>query len=317
MRIVFFGSAPIGFPLLEILLSSPLDEVVAVITQPDRPVGRKLKLAACPVKTFALDKELLVFSPEEVGAPESLEFLERLNADLFVVVAYGQYIPQSVLAIPSYRSINLHPSLLPKYRGSSPIQWAIANGDSVTGATILYVSKKMDAGDLILQREVLIKPEDTAITLEPVLARVGADLLMKAVDQIRSGTVEAHPQNEALASEVRKLTKEDGRLDWSQPASVLRNRIRGFLSWPGCFCEVPVRSGTMRVKVFSARVESGSGVPGEILDATGEGLLVATGDGALRLLEVQPAGKRTMDGASYLRGYALPVGTRLGGSDGL
>lgn len=312
MRVVFFGSAPIGFPLLDALLAGADDEVAAVVTQPDRPVGRKLRMTACPVKEYALEKNLPVLSPEKVGDPDSRAELESLNADLFVVVAYGQYIPPSVLALPPKGSINLHPSLLPKYRGSSPIQWALANGDTVTGATVLYVSEKMDAGDMILQREVPIDPGDNALTLEPVLAQVGAELLMEAVGRIRSGTVQAQPQDEGQAVEVRKLTKEDGRLDWSQPAETLHNRIRAFIAWPGCFCEAPTRSGVQRLKVLRARVEAGGGGAGTVLDASREGPLIAAGKGALRLLEVQPAGKKAMDGAAYLRGYPLEPGDRLG-----
>lgn len=311
MRIVFFGSASIGFPLLDALLASPEDEVVAVITQPDRPVGRKLKLTPCPVKDYALEKGLPVYSPEKVGDQDSVSRLNALNADLFVVVAYGQYIPQSVLSLPPKRAINLHPSLLPKYRGSSPIQWALANGDTVTGATILYVSERMDAGDIILQSEVSIGPKDNAVTMEKRLSQVGAELLMKAIDQIRSGTVDARPQDDAAATEVRKLVKEDGRLDWTLPAEVLNNRIRAFVSWPGCFCEAPSRSGALRVKVFRAQVEAGSGAPGEVLDVSGDGPLVATGREALRLLDVQPAGKKVMDGSAYLRGYPLVPGSHL------
>jgi len=312
MRVVFFGSASIGFPLLEALLASPVDDVVAVVTQPDRPVGRKLKLTACPVKEVALEKGLNVLCPEKVGSAESVVALQELNADLFVVVAYGQYIPSAVLELPPNGLINLHPSLLPKYRGASPIQWALANGDDITGVTILYVSEKMDSGDIILQREVPICPEDNAATLEPVLARVGAELLMEAVEQIRSGTVTAQPQNDADATEVRKLAKEDGRIDWNLPAVVLNNRIRAFVSWPGCFCDVPVRSDMQRLKVLAARVEAGNGKPGEVLQAGGEGPLVATGNGALRLLSVQPAGKKVMDGPAYLRGYPLEPGSGLG-----
>ncbi len=308
MRVLFFGSSSIGFQTLEALLGSSQDELVGVVTQPDRPSGRKQKLTPCPVKTFAQERSLPVFSPEKVGSSESFQALEKLNADLFVVVAYGQYIPQSVLALPSFGSINLHPSLLPRYRGSSPIQWAVANGDAVTGVTILYVSEKMDAGDILCQREVPISPEDTAVTMEPVLARVGAELLMETVDQIRAGTISATPQDEAFVTEVRKLMKEDGRLDWNLPAETLNNRIRGFISWPGCFCE----AASGRIKVLYASVESGSGVPGEVLDVSGGGPLVATGEGALRLLEVQPAGKRAMDGAAYLRGHPLQLGARLG-----
>ncbi|HKL21327.1 MAG TPA: methionyl-tRNA formyltransferase, partial [Tichowtungia sp.] len=249
--------------------------------------------------------------PEKVGSPEPVAALRELNADLFVVAAYGQYIPSSVLELPACGAINLHPSLLPKYRGASPIQWALANGDEVTGVTILYVSRKMDAGDIIVQREVPVRPEDNAATLEPVLAQAGADLLMEAIEQIRSGTVCATPQNDADATEVRKLTKEDGRLDWSLAASVLNNRIRAFVCWPGCFCEVPVRSGRQRLKILKAQVEDGRGEAGEILETAGEGPLVATGDGALRLLRVQPAGKKAMDGSAYLRGYPLEPGTHL------
>jgi methionyl-tRNA formyltransferase len=306
MRVVFFGSAVIGFPLLETLLASKQGEVVAVITQPDRPAGRKQQLTPCPMKVFAQEHGLAVFSPEKIK--DSLPELVALKADLFVVVAYGQYIPPSVLTLPMYGAINLHPSLLPKYRGSSPIQWAVANGDAVTGVTILYVSEKMDAGDIILQREVPIGPDDTSAILEPVLAAAGALLLMEAIEQIRKGTVRRNPQNDAFATEVRKLTKEDGRLDWTQSAETLRNRIRGFTPWPGCFCELP---DGQRLKVLSAAVEDRTGTPGEIIEASGSGLLVAAGRGALRLLNVQPSGKCAMDGMSYLRGYPQAPGVRL------
>jgi len=310
MRIVFFGSAPIGFPLLDTLLDSPDDEVVAVVTQPDRPVGRKLRMTPCPVKEYAQRKNLTVLSPKKVG--ESVDTLRVLNADLFIVVAYGQYIPPAVLEIPPKGSINLHPSLLPKYRGSSPIQWALADGDVITGVTILYVSEKMDAGDILLQREVPICPEDNAVTLEPVLAQAGAELMMEAVEQIRRGTAAPRAQNDSEATEVRKLAKEDGRLDWNLPATVLNNHIRAFISWPGCFCEVPVRSGLQRLKVLKARVETGAGEPGTVLESAGEGPLIAAGKDALRLLTVQPAGKKAMDGSAYLRGYPLEPGSRLG-----
>jgi len=269
-------------------------------------------MTACPVKDVALAKGLNVLCPEKVGSAESLAALQELRANLFVVVAYGQYIPPALLELPANGSINLHPSLLPKYRGASPIQWAIANGDDVTGVTIFSLTYKMDAGDIIVQREVPIRPEDNAATMEPVLARAGAELLMDAVEQTRAGTVCAQSHNDVAATEVRKLTKEDGRMDWNLPASVLNNRVRAFVCWPGCFCDVPVRSGMQRLKVFKTRVEDDSGGPGEILEASGEGPLVATGQGALRLVSVQPAGKNVMDGPAYLRGYPLEPGARLG-----
>lgn len=311
MRIVFFGSAPIGFPLLEALLSSAQDEVVAAVTQPDRPSGRRLQFTPCPLKAFAIERGLTVFSPEKIGSADNLTQLAALHADLFVVAAYGQYIPKSVRIMPPAGIINLHPSLLPAWRGAAPIQRAVANGDTVTGATIIYVTEKMDAGDIIVQRELPIEPDDTAPAMEPKLAGLGAELLMQAIEQIRSGTVQARPQDDSIATEARKLTKAEGRMDWTLPAETLRNRIRGFQPWPGCFCEMPAPSGSQRLMILRAAVEPGRGLPGEILDASGSGPLVATGEGALRLLEIQPAGKRAMDGAAYLRGHPLQAGNRL------
>jgi methionyl-tRNA formyltransferase len=307
MRILFFGSAEIGFPILEALISSDADELAGVITQPDRPVGRRLKTAPCPVKKFALERGLPVFSPEKIGSPESLKKICSFKADLFVVVAYGQYIPSSVLDLPPRKSINLHPSLLPKYRGSAPIQWALANGDHETGVSIIYVIDRMDAGDILVQKRVPIRPEADAETLQPVLAQAGAEAMMEAIEQIRCGSEQPVSQNEAEVVEVRKLVKEDGRLDWTLPAVTLHNRIRGFVIWPGCFFE----KGSLRVKVFKSRVEEGKGVPGEVLDVSGAGPLIATSSRALRLLELQPAGKRRMDGAAFLRGYPLVCGDHL------
>jgi len=255
MRIVFFGSAPIGFSLLEALLSSAQEEVVAVVTQPDRLSGRKLQITPCPVKTFTVERGLAVLSPEKVGSEDSLKQLAALHADLFVVAAYGQYIPKSVRILPPSGIINLHPSLLPKYRGAAPIQRAIANGDTMTGATIVYVSEKMDAGDIIIQREMPIGPEDTALAMEPKLAELGAELLMQAIEQIRSGTVQACPQDDSMATEAPKLTKEEGLIDWNLPAETLRNRIRGFQPWPGCFCKGP---DGQRLKVLAASIEAAS-----------------------------------------------------------
>jgi methionyl-tRNA formyltransferase len=306
MRIVFFGSASIGFSSLDALIADRRNEVAAVVTQPDRPAGRHRRPTACPLKIHALEKGIPILSPEHIG--DLAADLDALNADLFVVVAYGQYIPRNILDLPAKGSINLHPSLLPKYRGASPIQWALANGDEITGVTILYVSEKMDSGDLILQRTVPICPDDTALTLEPKLAEEGARLLAQAVRQIADGTAPREPQNDADASEVRKLTKEDGRLDWTLPAETLRNRIRAFIVWPGCFCELPDGG---RLKVLRAAVEERSGAPGEILDLSDPGPLIAAGKHALRLLDVQPAGKRAMPAADWLRGYPLPAGTRF------
>jgi methionyl-tRNA formyltransferase len=311
MRIVFIGSGQLACPMLKALLDNPSDSVVAVVTQPDRPSGRRLHLMPCPVKNFVAGRDLNVMAVENASAPDVVEKLRALSPDLMIVVDFGQFLKKNLLALPSKGAINVHPSLLPKYRGAAPIQCAIANGDTETGVSVLYVTGKMDAGDIILQDAVSIHDEDTALTLEPKLAEVGARLLVKALDLIREGQVIRKPQDESQVTFAHKLTKENGRIDWPQPATVIRNRIRGFAPWPGCFCEVPDGSGHM-LRVLKARVESARRVPGMVLELSGDGPLVACGENALRLLEVQPEGKKPMSGAAYLNGHKLKIGELLG-----
>jgi methionyl-tRNA formyltransferase len=311
MRIVFIGSGQLACPVLKALLDSPADSVVAVVTQPDRPSGRRLRLTPCPVKAFFAGCGLDILSPESVSAPAVVEKLAAFSPELIVVADFGQFLMQNILALPSKGAVNVHPSLLPKYRGAAPIQWAIANGDIETGVTVLHVTEKMDAGDILLQEVVSIHDEDTTPTLEPKLAEVGARLLLAALDLIRDGRAIRKPQDESRVTFAHKLTKEDGRIDWPQPAAVIRNRIRGFAPWPGCFCEVPDGSGH-RLRVFAARIEARSGIPGTVLELHGEGPLVACGEKALRLLQVQPEGKKAMTGAAYLCGHKMQVGGLLG-----
>ncbi len=308
MRILFMGSGEIAEPTLERLLASPADEVVAVVTQPDRPKGRKLKVAPCAIKAFAEARDVPVLAPEKVGQEGSVEEIQALAPDLIVVAAYGQYIKPAILAIPPNETINLHPSLLPKYRGAAPIQMAIAEGETETGVSIMYMAKDMDAGDVILQRIYPIDPDDTAATLMPKLALVGADMVMEAIDLIRAGNAPRVPQDHDRANYVPRLTKADGKIDWSLPAAILRNRLRGFTPWPGCFCELD--SGEA-LKVWAVMVEPGEGEPGVVLSCDGDGPLIATGEQALRLLEVQPAGKKRMSGAACLNGRALSPGDRM------
>lgn len=306
MRIVFMGSAALAIPSLAALLDRAEDEVVGVVSQPDRPAGRKRMLTPCPLKAFAEGQGLAVMTPEKVGEPGSVEMLRSLRPDLLVVVAYGQYIPEKVIDLAPFEAINVHPSLLPKYRGSAPIQWALLNGDAVTGVSIIYLAKKMDAGDIIRQQTYPINPEDTSATLHDKLADLGADLLLQAIGDIREQRVRRVEQDENEAVEIRKLTKEDGKIDWSQPAESIRNRIRAFDPWPGTYCDLP-DGGTL--KIWKAAVEAGEGAPGAVLD---DELLVAAGAGALRLVEVQPAGKSRMPAASFLNGHPVEKGSRLG-----
>ncbi|MCF7847557.1 MAG: methionyl-tRNA formyltransferase [Kiritimatiellales bacterium] len=305
MRLIFMGSSEIAVPALESILLRGTDQVVCVVSQPDRPAGRNRKLRPSPLKAAAEGKHIPVLTPEKVGAPESVEALAALKPDLFVVVAYGQYIPSRVINLAPHEAINLHPSLLPKYRGAAPIQWAVANGDKTTGVSIICLAQKMDAGDIIRQAEHPVADDDTAGTLHDKLAIFGAELLLQAIDDIRNGTVVRLPQDDSQAVEIRKLIKEDGRIDWSFPAETIRNRIRGFNPWPGCCCELP--DGEM-LKVWAAQLEDGRGTPGDVLD---EQLLVATGEGALRLTEIQPPGKKRLPAAAFLNGHPIPPGTRL------
>lgn len=306
MRIVFMGSAELAIPALKALLAQQQDEVVGVVSQPDRPAGRKRILSPSPLKAFAEEQGLYVMAPEKVGDSDSVACLAALNPDLLVVVAYGQYIPARVIELAPHKAINLHPSLLPMYRGSAPIQWALANGDAVTGVSIIYLAPTMDAGDVLRQETYPIGHDDTSLTLHHSLSEVGAALLLRAVDDIRCGQVVRTPQDEERVVEIRKLTKEDGAIDWSMPAQQIRNRIRAFDPWPGSYCILP--DGAI-LKVWSAAlVEGVAGVPGEVLD--GE-LLVATGSGALRLTEIQPVGKKRMPASAFLNGHPIAAGSHL------
>ena len=306
MRIVFMGSAELAIPSLQAILNAAQDEVVGVVTQPDRPAGRARVLTACPLKAFAEQQGLYVMTPEKIGSAGSVETLSELQPDLFVVVAYGQYIPGRVIELAPKRAINVHPSLLPKYRGSAPIQWAILNGDEQTGVSIIYLAPKMDAGDILRQETWPIDSSDTSATLHDKLSVFGAGLLMKAIADIRNDTVSRTVQDESLAVEIRKLSKEDGAIDWTLPAEAIRNRIRAFNPWPGSYCRLP---DSEIIKVWQAEVEpSAEGCAGELLD---DRLLVATGSGALRLTEVQPAAKKRMPASSFLNGHPLAKGARL------
>jgi methionyl-tRNA formyltransferase len=311
MRILFMGSGAIAEPTLERLLGLPDDEVVAVVTQPDRPRGRKLRVGACPIKEFAERHGVPVLDPEKVGADASISDIAALSPDLIVVAAYGQYIKPSILRLPPLETINLHPSLLPLYRGAAPIQMAIADGRTQTGVSIIYMSEEMDAGDIILQEKVEIQPHDTAATLQPVLGSLGAELIVRAIELIRHGEAKRTRQISEDATYVKKLVKEDGRIDWTMPANRIRDRVRGFTPWPGTFCRYGGENGKT-LKVLEVAVEDGAGAPGEVLDISTPGPLVATGEMALRVLRVQPDGKKPMSGGDFANGYALKTGERLG-----
>ena len=311
LKIILMGAGALACPLLESILAAGRDELLAVVTQPDRAGGRGLQERSCALKPLAQERGVPTYAPENASDEAFVTQMAALAPDLVVVASFGQFLKKNLLAVPRLGTINVHPSLLPKYRGASPIQWALANGDVETGVSVLFVTPKMDAGDLLAQERFPIAAAETFCTLEPKLAAKGSELLLQVLDDFRAGTPHAVPQDEAQVTFARKLAKEDGRVDWNLPAATIRNRLRGFAPWPGAYAFLP---GGLLLKIHAAEVEAGvaGAAPGTILDTTGAGPLVAAGTEALRLTQVQPAGKKEMPGADFMRGHKLAAGERLG-----
>jgi methionyl-tRNA formyltransferase len=313
LRIVFMGTAELACASLKALLDSSQFEVLGAVTQPDRPKGRDLKLQPSPVKKIAAGAGLPVWQPERARHPDFIAQLAGLRPDLLVVAAYGQILSQSTLDLPRFGGVNVHASLLPKYRGAAPIQWAILNDEAATGVTIMKMAAGLDTGDILSRRSTSIFPEDNSSTLHDRLAVLGAELLVPTILDYTSGGIIPQPQLEAEASYARKITKEDGRLDWAQPARTLWNQVRAFTPWPGAFTGLPGNSARRFLKIFRVTIEENRhGSAGEILLADKTGLVVACGQGALRLHELQLEGGRKMTAAELLTGHPLKPGTKFG-----
>lgn len=312
MQIVFMGSAELACPSLEALRRAGDFTVAGVVTQPDRPRGRSLKRAASAVGKHARDAGLATETPHDVNAPDALDAIAAWQPDVIVVVAYGQILRAPLLDLARRGCVNLHTSLLPAYRGAAPIQWAIAHGETETGVTTMMMNERMDAGDILLQARVAIDAQDTGGTLHDKLAPLGASLLIETLEQLRGNTLQPRQQDESAASAAPKLSKADGAIDWTLDARTLHNRVRAFNPWPCCFCRQPGLEPA-RLRVLGAHVEAGraGAVHGEILALDGAGLLVQTGEDALRLTEVQPEGGRVMTADAYLRGHGLSCGERF------
>ena len=308
LRIVFMGTPDFAVPSLEALLAGP-DQVVAVVCQPDRERGRGKKVSPPPVKVAALEHGLAVIQPESVRKEPFLAQMRALAPDLLVVVAYGRILPGELLRLPPLGAINVHGSLLPKYRGAAPIQWAVINGDAETGITIMRMDEGMDTGDILLTVAEPIGRDDTAGSLFDRLARLGGNTLAQALPQLKAGQLPAVPQDLALATMAPMLTKEDGHLDFRQPASALHCRIRGLDPWPSAYAFLD----GARLRLFAPEVMNKhfAEPPGTIVRADNEGLLVASGRDALLIREIQPEGKRRMDAATWLRGARIPTGALL------
>jgi methionyl-tRNA formyltransferase len=308
VRVVFLGTPEFAVPSLEAVAKQ--HEVAAVFTQPDRPKGRAQQLAQSAVKMAALELGIPVHQPERVRRPESFALLQSLAADIMIVVGYGQIIPQSIIDLPRFGILNVHASLLPKYRGAAPIQWAIANGESETGVTIMQIDAGLDTGDMLLKGSLSIAPDETAPELSARLAPLGAELLLEAVAQIGAGTARTEKQDSTQATLARILIKEDGQVNWSEPAARIYNRYRGFYPWPGSYTTF---RGQQLTLTAMRTADGGRDVtPGRLLQERRR-LLVACGEGsALELMEVQLAGKKRMAAEAFLNGYKLEADETFG-----
>ncbi len=311
LRVVFMGSAELACASLEALVACDGMNVVAVVTQPDKPAGRKLQPQPSPVKRLATKLGLPVLQPVSLRDPQAFAQLQALAPQLVVVAAYGQILPAAVLNLPLHGCLNIHTSLLPKYRGAAPIQSALLNGDAETGVTLMKMDAGLDTGDIVATVATPLAPDETAQTLHDRLAQLGAQLLLASLPDFLSGKIRPQPQPATGASYAAKIKKEDGRIDWSQSAHVLDRRIRAFTPWPGAFTDLPVPTQRL-LKVRTAAVVDAFGEPGRVLDAEGAGPLVACSEQALRLLWVQREGGQWMSGAEFLRGCPLQVGQQLG-----
>lgn len=305
MRTLFLGSGTFAIPSLEALLDAG-HEVVAVVAQPDKEKGRGREVAPPPTKPAAESHGLRVLQPRRIKEPEAQAALRELRPEIGVVVAYGQILPRTLIDIPARGIVNVHGSLLPRYRGAAPIQWAIASGETETGVTTMLIDEGLDTGPLLMARSTPIGPEETAADLTPRLARLGGELLIETLAGLERGSVRPVPQDHGRATLAPILKKEDGLIRWDQPAAAISARIRGFHPWPGSQARLHGRS----LKVLrAAAVEGRTGEAGHVLEVSRDGVLVACAPGtALRLLEVQPESRKVMDAAAFAAGARLASG---------
>lgn len=309
MRVIFMGTPDFASGTLQALIGAG-HEVALVVTQPDKPAGRGKQVKCSPVKELAVAEGLPVYQPVKVRDPEAIATLRAVKADVIIVVAFGQILPQEVLDLTPYGCVNVHASLLPAWRGAAPIQWALLNGDTVTGVTTMQMDAGLDTGDILLRREIAIAPDETGGSLFDKLAKAGAELCVETLDALQAGTVHPVPQGETTTPYAKMLTRQMGEIDWGKPAEEIERMVRGLSPWPGAYS---YRNGK-RIKICRAslsetkRSADGCGA----LMSEQETLRVQTGGGWLVIEEVQPEGKRRMTAAEYLRGYPVQPGDKLG-----
>jgi methionyl-tRNA formyltransferase len=333
LRIIFMGTPELAGASLRALLRAAELQVVAVVTQPDQPKGRGLKLQPSPVKEIARLENLPVLQPERARDERFIQQLRELQPELIVVAAYGQILPQNILDLPRFGCLNVHTSLLPKYRGAAPIQRALLNDETETGVTIMKMDAGLDTGGILTQEKTPIHPADNSQTLYDRLAQIGADLLVRTISEYAAGKIQPRPQSTEGVTHAAKIKKSDGQIDWNQPARVCWNRVRAMTPWPGAFTFLfgvappggsvaragpPPESGTpnqpqpLLLKIWQAEVAPHQGTPGEILGADKNGIVVGCGSGSLCILILQREGGRRMAAQEFLAGHPLPAGQKLG-----
>jgi len=304
MRILFCGTPRFAVPTFIHLLAQPDIEIAGVITQPDRPRGRGHEISAPPVKEAAIAANISLHQPEKIRSPETRDLLQRLAPDCIVIIAYGQIIPAPLLSIPRFGWINLHASMLPKYRGAAPINWAIANGETQTGLTTMRIDAGMDTGEMLLQKEIDIAPEETAPELAQSMAEAGAPLMLETLRGIAAGKLVARPQTNGEATYAPLLKREDGRIDWNRPATEIYNRMRGFAPWPGAYTSFRGQTCHLWAEPFSLRAIN-LGAPGTIFREDSQ-ILIASGHATLlRLLSVKVEGRKQISAEEFANGARL------------
>ena len=310
MNIIFFGTSEFAIPSLR-AISGSHHKILALVTQPDRKRGRDLKLSPPPTKVLALTKDILVYQPADASSRDAASYLKKLNADLFVVVSFGQILKEHILEIPKLYAINLHGSLLPKYRGAAPTNWAVINGDRSSGVTIIKMNEKMDEGEILLKKEAGIGDDDTNITLSEKLSLLGADAVIEALDLIeKNKNLNFTKQDAAAATYAPKLKKEDGLIDWKEPAVKIHNKVRGLLPWPAAYTRYENKVlKVLQTEIVQSAPNTKDAKPGEVVDIIkNKGLIVRTGSGNIIIKYLQLEGKIVLDADSFLRGHKIPVG---------
>lgn len=311
MRIIFMGTPDFAVPVLESLINSR-HEVVAVVTQPDRPKGRGKNMQFSPVKECALAHNIPVMQPVNVSVPEVIDELRAYEPELIVVVAFGQFVTKKIREMPKYGCINVHASLLPKYRGAGPIQWAVINGEKESGVTTMYMCREIDKGDMLLKDTVTLDPKETGDSLHDKLSMMGGPLLLKTIDQLEDGSAVRIPQCEEESTYAPKLEKTMGNIDWTMDADRIERLVRGLNSWPGTFSKIHGKT----VKIWDCDVvrqetlteNQAAAAPGTVIVSEKDQLIVKAGNGALSLRMLQPEGKKNMTVDAYLRGYPIAQG---------